>query len=128
MAKEKFDAGEFISSLFHYAHDFNYNHIVFEANRYKVSVNLTRRSAIYGNADMFYVSADTKSFAPVMSVINGAIEVAELTSKQQAMVETAAMFDGTECALGRSMTLEYMELMTWGHFSIGSKDSSQSLL
>lgn len=42
-------------------------------------------------------------------------------------VETAAMFDGIECALGRSMTLEYMELMTWAHFSIGSKDSSQSL-
>ena len=40
---------------------------------------------------MFYVSADTKSFAPVMSAINGAIEVAELASKQQAMVETAAM-------------------------------------
>lgn len=94
MAKEKFDAGEFISSLFHYAHDFNYNHIVFEANRYKVLVNLTRRSATYGNADMFYVSADTKSFAPVMSVINGAIEVAELASKQQAVVETAAMLGG----------------------------------
>lgn len=27
MAKEKFDAEEFISSLFHYAHDFNYNHM-----------------------------------------------------------------------------------------------------
>lgn len=91
MAKEKFDAGEFISSLFHYAHDFNYNHIVFEANRYKVSVNLTRRSATYGNADMFYVSADTKLFAPVMSAINGAIEVAELASKQQAVVATPAL-------------------------------------
>ena len=121
MAKEKFDAEEFISSLFHYAHDFNYNHIVFEANRYKVSVNLTRRSATYGNADMFYVSADTKSFAPVMSAINGAIEVAELASKQQAVVETAAMFDGTEGALGRSMTLEDMELMTWAIFQSGQK-------
>lgn len=70
---------------------------------------------------MFYVSADTKSFAPVMSAINGAIEVAELASKQQAMVETAAMFDGTEGALGRSMTLEDMELMTWVIFQSGQK-------
>lgn len=53
MAKEKFDAGEFISSLFHYAHDLNYNHIVFETNRYKVSVNLTRRSATYGMLTCF---------------------------------------------------------------------------
>ena len=45
---------------------------------------------------MFYVSADTKSFAPVMSAINGAIEVAELANDL-------------------------------GHFSVGSKDSSQSL-
>ena len=37
------------------------------------------------------------------------------------------MFDGTEGALGRSMTLEDMELMTWVIFSVGSKDSSQSL-
>ena len=70
---------------------------------------------------MFYVSVDTKSFAPVMSAINGAIEVAELASKQQAMVETAAMFDGTEGALGRSMTLEDMELMTWVIFQSGQK-------
>ena len=63
MAKEKFDAEEFISSLFHYAHDFNYNHM--------------------GMLTCFHVSADTKSFAPVMSAINGAIEVAELASKQQ---------------------------------------------
>ena len=70
---------------------------------------------------MFYVSAVTKSFAPVMSAINGAIEVAELASKQQAMVETAAMFDGTEGALGRSMTLEDMELMTWVIFQSGQK-------
>lgn len=70
---------------------------------------------------MFYVSADTKLFAPVMSAINGAIEVAELASKQQAMVETAAMFDGTEGALGRSMTLEDMELMTWVIFQSGQK-------
>ena len=40
---------------------------------------------------MFYVSADTKSFAPVMSAINGAIEVAELASKQQAVVATPAL-------------------------------------
>ena len=91
MAKEKFDAGAFLSSHFHYAHDFNYNHIVFEANRYKISVNLVRKSATYGNADMFYVSADTKAFAPVMSAINAAIEVAELAGKQQASVATPAL-------------------------------------
>lgn len=36
-------------------------------------------------------------------------------------VETAAMFDGIEGALGRSMTLEDMELMTWAIFQSGQK-------
>ena len=28
MAKEKFNSQEFLSSLFHYAHGFNFNHII----------------------------------------------------------------------------------------------------
>ncbi|MBZ6004254.1 hypothetical protein KII95_09550 [Leuconostoc gelidum subsp. aenigmaticum] len=96
MAKEKFDATDFLSSLFHYAHDFNFNHIIFEANRYKVSVNLVRKSATYGNAEVFYVSADTKEFAPVMSSVNGAIEIAELEGKQQATVKTANLERGDQ--------------------------------
>lgn len=88
MTKEKFNSQEFLSSLFHYAHGFNFNHIIFDANRYRVSVSLMRRSATYGNAEMFYVSADPKEFAPVMSAINSAIEIAELEGKQQATVVT----------------------------------------
>ena len=84
MSKEKIDSAAFLSSLFHYVHDFNYNHIVFEANRYRVSVNL----AVYGNADMFYVSVDTKAFAGVMSAINSAIEIAELEGSRQAVIKT----------------------------------------
>lgn len=88
MAKEKFNSQEFLSSLFHYAHGFNFNHIIFDANRYRVSVSLMRKSATYGNAEMFYVSADPKEFAPVMSAINSAIEIAELEGSQQATVFT----------------------------------------
>ncbi|GMA70250.1 hypothetical protein GCM10025879_14960 [Leuconostoc litchii] len=88
MAKEKFNSQEFLSSLFHYAHGFNFNHIIFDANRYRVSVSLVRRSATYGNAEMFYVSADPKEFAPVMSTVNSAIEIAELEGRQQATVAT----------------------------------------
>ena len=36
-------------------------------------------------------------------------------------VETAAMFDGIEAGLGRQMTLEDMELMTWAIFQSGQK-------
>lgn len=88
MANEKFDASAFLSSLFHYARDFNYNHIIFDANRYKISVNLVRKSSTYGNAEMFYVSADPKAFAPVISRINSAIEIAELEGSQQATIKT----------------------------------------
>lgn len=88
MSKEKIDSAAFLSSLFHYVHDFNYNHIVFEANRYRVSVNLARKSAVYGNADMFYVSVDTKAFSGVMSAINSAIEIAELEGSRQAVIKT----------------------------------------
>ena len=36
-------------------------------------------------------------------------------------VETAAMFDGIEAGLGRSMTIEDMELMTWAIYQSGQK-------
>lgn len=36
-------------------------------------------------------------------------------------VETAAMFDGIEAGLGRQMTLDDMELMTWAIFQSGQK-------
>ena len=36
-------------------------------------------------------------------------------------VETAAMFDGIEAGLGRQITLEDMELMTWAIFQSGQK-------
>ncbi|MFR2057978.1 MAG: amidase, partial [Streptococcus salivarius] len=36
-------------------------------------------------------------------------------------VETAAMFDGIKAGLGRQMTLEDMELMTWAIFQSGQK-------
>ncbi len=88
MIKEKFDSTAFLSSLFHYARDFNFNHIVFDVNRYKISVNLVRKSSTYGHAEMFYVSAEPKVFASVLSSINAAIEIAELEGKRQAVVKT----------------------------------------
>ncbi|MBU7455182.1 hypothetical protein [Leuconostoc fallax] len=88
MVKNKFNATQFLSSLFHYVRDFNFNHIIFEVNRYKTSVKLVRKSQTYGNAELFYVSADTKAFAPVISQINAAIELAELEGTQQASVKT----------------------------------------
>lgn len=96
MTKEKINPNDFLSSLFHYAHDFNFNHIVFDANRYKISVNLLRKSAKYGNAELFYVSVDTKEFSPVMSAINGAIEIAELEGSQQATVKTTNLDRGEQ--------------------------------
>ena len=36
-------------------------------------------------------------------------------------VETAAMFDSIEAGLGRKMTFEDMELMTWAIFQSGQK-------
>ncbi|GAO99735.1 hypothetical protein [Fructobacillus ficulneus] len=87
-SEAKYPAGEFLSALFLYARDFNYNHLIFEVNRFKVSVNLARRSNTYGNADLFYVSADPKSFAPVLSAVNQAIEIAELEGDRQAKVKT----------------------------------------
>ena len=36
-------------------------------------------------------------------------------------VETAAMFDSIEAGLGRKMTLEDMELMTWAIFQSGKR-------
>ncbi|ADG40697.1 MULTISPECIES: hypothetical protein [Leuconostoc] len=96
MAKEKFDATAFLSSLFHYAHDFNFNHIIFDANRYKVSVNLVRKSATYGNAELFYVAADIKEFAPVMSTVNRSIEIAELEGTQQASIKTSNLVRGEQ--------------------------------
>ncbi len=36
-------------------------------------------------------------------------------------VETAAMFDSIKAGLGRKMTLEDMELMTWAIFQSGQK-------
>ena len=36
-------------------------------------------------------------------------------------VETAAMFDGIEAGLGRSMIIEDMELMTWAIYQSGQK-------
>lgn len=96
MSEEKYPAGEFLSALFLYAHDFNYNHLVFEAKRFKVSVNLVRRSNTYGNAELFYASADPKSFAPVMSAINQAIEIAELEGDRQAKVMTPDLERGEQ--------------------------------
>ncbi|MDF7637707.1 hypothetical protein PT274_05490 [Leuconostocaceae bacterium ESL0958] len=87
-SKQKYPAGAFLSALFLYAHDFNYNHLVFEVNRFKVTVNLVRRSKAYGNADLFYTSADPKDFAPVLSAVNQAIEEAELVGSLQAKVAT----------------------------------------
>ncbi|CAH1852725.1 hypothetical protein [Convivina praedatoris] len=88
MSENKIEPADFLSSLFLYAHDFNFNHIVFDVTRYKISVSLSRRSARYGNTDMFYTSADAKVFARVMSVINHAIELAELEGSQQATIMT----------------------------------------
>ena len=111
MAKEKFNSQEFLSSLFHYAHGFNFNHIIFDANRYRVSVSLMRRSATYGNAEMFYVSADPKEFAPVMSAINSAIEIAELdgyTTKEVAQLQE-------KTALSTALAAEILSpSCTWG--------------
>lgn len=88
MAEKKYPAGQYLSALFGYARDFNYNHLVFEVNRFKVSVSLQRRSNTYGNADLFYGSAEPKAFAPVLSAINQAIEIAELEGDRQATVKT----------------------------------------
>ena len=96
MAKDKFEATAFLSSLFHYVHDYNFNHIVFDANRYKVSVNLIRKSATYGHTELFYVSADAKEFAPVMSAINGAVEIAELEGSRQATIKTPELSRGEQ--------------------------------
>ncbi|WEV54161.1 hypothetical protein OZX65_05375 [Leuconostocaceae bacterium ESL0723] len=91
MAAEKIDAPEYLSALFLYTRDFNFNHILIEVNRYKVSINLARRSAVYGNHDLFYGSGDPKQMGGVLSKINGAIEMAELEGSQQAQVETPSL-------------------------------------
>ncbi|CAK8054663.1 hypothetical protein [Eupransor demetentiae] len=96
MSENKIDPKEFLSALFLYAHDFNFNHIVFEVNRFKVSVNLVRRSATYGAADLFYTSEGPKTMAKVMSTINKAIEMAELEGSQQAKIETPELTRGEQ--------------------------------